>query len=133
MIRCRYVLVILHPGRRADVYLSSQWARERRQAEADREGDFGPEDYFDSVTRRRDDDEDDFAETMLLVVVCIMVSALIYVRGRWVERIRREAQQQEQQQEQQQQQQQQGADGQAPAPAPRLGDPPQLDWQPPVL
>ncbi|EPT02547.1 hypothetical protein FOMPIDRAFT_1143800 [Fomitopsis schrenkii] len=103
-----------------------QWARERRQAEADREGDFGPEDYFDTVTRRRDDDEDDFAETMLLVVVCVLVSVLIYVRGRWMERIRREAQQQERQQ-------QQGAGGQVPAAAPRAVDPPQLDWQPPLL
>lgn len=109
------------------MYLPSQWARERRQAEADRDGDLGPEDYFESGTRRRDDDEDDFAETMLLVVVCVMVSLLIYVRGRWMERIRREAQQQEQQQ---QQQQQQGAGAQAAAP--RADGPPQ-NWQAPLL
>ncbi|KAH9833995.1 HCP-like protein [Rhodofomes roseus] len=91
-----------------------QWARQRKQAEADREGDFGPEDYFDAATRRgRDDDEDDFTETMLLVVVCIMVSVLIYVRGRWMDRIRRDAQQQEQQ----------GNGGQAPP----------VDWQAPLL
>ena len=36
------------------------------------------------------DEVDEFAETMLLVVLCLMVSVLLYVRGRWVDRIRRE-------------------------------------------
>lgn len=82
-----------------------KWARERRQAEAaerDRENDFGPEDYFEGamrgghVHRHREEgdvteeDEDEFAETMLLVVLCLLVSVLLYVRGRWVDRLRRE-------------------------------------------
>ncbi|PCH35634.1 HCP-like protein [Wolfiporia cocos MD-104 SS10] len=78
-----------------------QWARERRQAENDRDGDIGPEDYFDAATRRgnrEDDEEDEFAETMLLVVLCILLSVLLYARGRWMERIRREEQQQQGQQ-----------------------------------
>ncbi|KAH9922080.1 HCP-like protein [Fomitopsis serialis] len=97
-----------------------KWARERRQAEADREGDFGPEDYFDATTRKRDDEDDDFAETMLLVVVCILVSVLLYVRGRYLDRIRREAQQQ---------QAQPGNGGQA-LPAQQA---PPVDWQAPLL
>ncbi|EMD33107.1 hypothetical protein CERSUDRAFT_76806 [Gelatoporia subvermispora B] len=90
-----------------------QWARERRHAEHEQDGDFGPEDYFDAATRRRrpDDEEvDEFAETMLLVVLCLMVSVLLYIRGRWVERMRREEQQRQQ------------AAGGAPAPQPIVGD-----------
>ena len=71
-----------------------QFAR-RRQAETDGDGDFGPEDYFDSAIRgpgrRENEDEDDFAETMVLVVLCLIVSVLMYVRARWVERRRLEA------------------------------------------
>lgn len=33
---------------------------------------------------------DEFAETMLLVMLCLIVSVLVWVRGRWVERRRRE-------------------------------------------
>ncbi|CCM01008.1 uncharacterized protein FIBRA_03056 [Fibroporia radiculosa] len=80
-----------------------QWARERQQAEQDRDGDFGPEDYFDAATRRanrEEEDADEFAETMLLVVLCIMISALLYFRGRWMERMRRDEQQRQQQQQQ---------------------------------
>jgi len=88
-----------------------QFARERRLAESDREGDYGPEDYFDGATRgqMREEDGDDFTETMLLVVLCVVVSALLYVRGRWVERMRREERERQQQQRQ---------DGQAPPPPP---------------
>ncbi|TDL23048.1 HCP-like protein [Rickenella mellea] len=75
-----------------------QWARDQRAAESEREGDFGPEDYFDASLRggRREDGgaggtpESEFAETMLLVVLCLAVSLLIWLRGRWVERRRRE-------------------------------------------
>jgi SEL1 protein len=35
---------------------------------------------------------DEFAETMILVALCLMVSVLLYVRTRIVERIRREQQ-----------------------------------------
>jgi SEL1 protein len=71
-----------------------QWARDRRDAE-DGTGDFGPEDYFDGATRGRrdaDEDEDELLETMFLVILCALVSGLIYMRGRWVERRRRENQ-----------------------------------------
>lgn len=71
-----------------------QWARDRRDAE-EGTGDFGPEDYFDAATRGRrdaDEDEDEFLETMFLVTLCILVSGLLYFRGRWVERRRREDQ-----------------------------------------
>ncbi|EJF57566.1 HCP-like protein [Dichomitus squalens LYAD-421 SS1] len=112
-----------------------QWARERRQAEAaerDREGggDFGPEDYFDAAIRgqryREEEDVDEFAETMLLVVLCLMVSVLLYVRGRWVDRIRREEEERRRQGGggQPDQQQVQGANGVFPPP----GDPARDDW-----
>ncbi|KZT23519.1 HCP-like protein [Neolentinus lepideus HHB14362 ss-1] len=103
-----------------------QWARERRNAESERESDFGPEDYFDASlrgARRGEEEEDEFAETLLLITLCIAVSVLLYIRGRWVERIRREAQGQ----------QQQGGNGQAP-PAqnqgvfPPPGDAARDDW-----
>lgn len=71
-----------------------QWARDRRDAE-EGTGDFGPEDYFDTATRGRrdaDEDEDEFLETMFLVLLCALVSGLLYLRGRWVERRRREDQ-----------------------------------------
>lgn len=68
-----------------------QWARERRDAE--RDTDFGPEDYFEGAMRggnRQDADTDDFGETMLLVSLCIVISILLYIRTRIVERMRRE-------------------------------------------
>lgn len=71
-----------------------QWARDRRDAE-EGTGDFGPEDYFDGATRGRrdaDENEDEILETMFLVMLCILVSGLIYLRGRWVERRRGEEQ-----------------------------------------
>ncbi|KAI0313018.1 HCP-like protein [Amylostereum chailletii] len=71
-----------------------QWAHDRRQAELDRDGDMGPEDFFDASlrggNRERGEDESEFTETMLLVGLCLVVSVLLYVRGRWVERLRRE-------------------------------------------
>ncbi|KAI0753061.1 HCP-like protein [Daedaleopsis nitida] len=103
------------------------WARERRQAEADRDGDFGPEEYFDGAMRghryREEEDVDEFAETMLLVVLCLMVSTLLYVRGRWMERIRREEEERRRQQGGVQQPQQQNG-GVFPPP----GDPARDDW-----
>ena len=82
-----------------------QWARDRRNAELDRDSDIGPEDMFDAALRggnRGEEDGDEFAETMILVVLCLIVSLLLYIRGRWVERLRREEQQQRRQLEQQQ-------------------------------
>ncbi|RPD53449.1 hypothetical protein L227DRAFT_617028, partial [Lentinus tigrinus ALCF2SS1-6] len=118
-----------------------QWARDRRRAEAENEGDFGPEDYFDAATRgqryREEEDVDEFAETMLLVVLCLMVSVLLYVRGRWVDRIRREEEERRRQangngngngngQPGQQQQQRDGANPNGVFPPP--GDPARDDW-----
>ncbi|OCH89879.1 HCP-like protein [Obba rivulosa] len=104
-----------------------QWARERRHAEQEQEGDFGPEDYFDAATRRRrpDDEEvNEFAETMLLVVLCLMVSVLLYIRGRWVERMRREEQQRQQAAAGAALPQPQAGEGFFPPP----GDPARDDW-----
>ncbi|KAG0699377.1 hypothetical protein DFH29DRAFT_833834 [Suillus ampliporus] len=78
-----------------------QWARERRNAENERDADFGPEDYFDGAIRgghRREEDVDEFAETMLLVALCAVVAVLIYVRTRIVDRARRQNQEQQQDQ-----------------------------------
>lgn len=78
-----------------------QWARDRRNAEQDREGEFGPEDYFDGALRgghRGDGEVDEFSETMLLVLLCLTVSILIYVRTRIVDRMRRNQQEQQRQQ-----------------------------------
>lgn len=58
---------------------------------------------------RGDEDTDDFSETMLLVVLCVLVSGLLYLRRRWVERLQRDR-------EEQLRQQQQG--GHAPLPPP---------------
>jgi SEL1 protein len=58
---------------------------------------------FDAALRgghRGEDEQDEFAETMILVVLCLIVSLLLYIRGRWVERLRREEQQQRRQLEQ---------------------------------
>ncbi|KAI0079287.1 HCP-like protein [Panus rudis PR-1116 ss-1] len=104
-----------------------QWARDKRQAENDRDSDFGPEDYFDAAIRggNRDGDEDvdEFAETMLLVLLCVAVSTLLFIRGRWVERMRRE--------EEEQQRQQQGGAQQPPREGglyPPPGDPARDAW-----
>ncbi|KAH9174932.1 HCP-like protein [Lactarius sanguifluus] len=74
-----------------------QWARDRRNAELDRDSDIGPEDMFDAALRgghRGNDEADEFVETMMLVVLCLIVSLLLYIRGRWVERLRREEREQ---------------------------------------
>ena len=100
-----------------------QWARDRRNAELDRDSDLGPEDMFDAALRgghRGNDDGDEFVETMVLVVLCLIVSLLLYIRGRWVERLRREEQQQRRQFEQRVEQD----DGMFPPP----GDPARDDW-----
>ncbi|PFH52111.1 hypothetical protein AMATHDRAFT_74407 [Amanita thiersii Skay4041] len=71
-----------------------QWARDRRDAERERDSDFGPEDYFDAAlrggNRELNADEDDYMDTMLLVLICLVISVLLYIRTRMVERMRRE-------------------------------------------
>ncbi len=55
---------------------------------------------FDAALRgghRGEEEQDEFVETMILVVLCLIVSLLLYIRGRWVERLRREEQQQRRQ------------------------------------
>jgi SEL1 protein len=102
---------------------TTQWARDRRNAELDRDSDIGPEDMFDAALRgghRGDDEADEFVETMMLVVLCLIVSLLLYIRGRWVERLRRE----ERQQRQQQQVREERDEGLFPPP----GDPARDDW-----
>jgi SEL1 protein len=81
---------------------------------------------FDAALRgghRGEDDADEFVETMVLVVLCLIVSLLLYIRGRWVERLRREEQQQRQQVEQGEEQQEHD-NGLFPPP----GDPARDDW-----
>ncbi|KAI6029414.1 hypothetical protein BKA83DRAFT_4218619 [Pisolithus microcarpus] len=89
-----------------------QWARERRNAENERDGDFGPEDYFDAALLWTA-----YLETMLLVTLCFVVAVLIYVRTRLVQRARREEEQ----------------DQGRPPPNlglfPPPGDPARQDWQ----
>ncbi|ETW74893.1 hypothetical protein HETIRDRAFT_412780 [Heterobasidion irregulare TC 32-1] len=58
---------------------------------------------------------------MMLVVLCLTVSVLLYIRGRWVERLRREERQQ-QNEGQVQQQEDRGL------PVPLRGDPARDDW-----
>lgn len=47
---------------------------------------------------RAEEEADEFVETTMLVFLCLMVSGLLYFRGRWVERVRREEQERQQQQ-----------------------------------
>ncbi|KAG6920181.1 hypothetical protein DXG01_004950 [Tephrocybe rancida] len=98
-----------------------QWARDRRNAEQERDSDFGPEDYFEGALRggnREDEHFDDLRETFLLVFLCLLISVLLYVRTRIVDRIRRD-------QNENQQEQQRPADlGVFPPP----GDPARNDW-----
>jgi SEL1 protein len=78
---------------------------------------------FDAALRgghRGNDDGDEFVETMVLVVLCLIVSLLLYIRGRWVERLRREEEQQRRQFEQRVEQD----EGMFPPP----GDPARDDW-----
>jgi SEL1 protein len=99
-----------------------QWARQRRDAERERDSDFGPDDYFDGAIRgnREDGEEDDFAETMVLVLICLIISVLLYVRTRIVERMRRE-----QGNEQNQERREGNANGGV---FPPPGDPARQDW-----
>lgn len=100
-----------------------QWARDRRDAE--RDADFGPEDYFEGAMRggnREDVQIDDFGETILLVLLCLVISILLYIRTRIVERMRRD-----------QRNQGQAADQQAPngnrgGVFPPPGDPARQEW-----
>ncbi|KII95703.1 hypothetical protein PLICRDRAFT_150569 [Plicaturopsis crispa FD-325 SS-3] len=104
-----------------------QWARERRHAENDRDSDFGPEDYFEGAMRggnREEDVVEEFGETMLLVGLVLVVSGLIYLRTRVMERLRRREREQRE------------AAGQNPPPPPPEdlglfpppGDPVRDDW-----
>ncbi|KNZ74880.1 Sel-1 like protein [Termitomyces sp. J132] len=98
-----------------------QWARERRNAEQDRDSDFGPEDYFEGALRgtREEGHFDDLRETFLLVFLCLLISVLLYVRTRIVDRMRRD------QNEGQRDEQRRPADlGVFPPP----GDPARNDW-----
>ncbi|KAG6902369.1 hypothetical protein C0995_000931 [Termitomyces sp. Mi166 len=98
-----------------------QWARERRNAEQDRDSDFGPEDYFEGSLRggiREDEHYDDLRETFLLVFLCLLISVLLYVRTRIMDRMRRDR-------NEGQQDEQRPADlGAFPPP----GDPARNDW-----
>ncbi|CAE6523630.1 unnamed protein product [Rhizoctonia solani] len=83
-----------------------KWGRQRGQ-ELERERgeqdmDYLPEDFFDGMTTRRqnrdnedDDEDDDFLETIFLVVLCALISGLVYLRGRYVQRQQREDQDQD--------------------------------------
>jgi SEL1 protein len=68
-----------------------QWAVDRRNAEADRETEFAPDDYLGG----RPEEDDEFSDTVLLLLLCLAVSVLIYVRTRIVDRMRRDQQQQQ--------------------------------------
>ncbi|KAF8178592.1 HCP-like protein [Mycena galopus ATCC 62051] len=68
-----------------------QWAVDRRNAEADRDTEFAPDDYLGGGV----DEGDDFSDTVLLLLLCLAVSVLIYVRTRIVDRMRRDQQQQQ--------------------------------------
>ncbi|RDB24755.1 Protein sel-1 1 [Hypsizygus marmoreus] len=100
-----------------------QWARDRRNAEQERDSDFGPEDYFEGATRggnREDTELDDLTETFVLVFLCLLISVLLYMRTRIVDRIRRDQQEGGQQDQQAQPQ----ANGMFPPP----GDPARNEW-----
>jgi SEL1 protein len=134
--------------------LAWQWARDRRNAEREREegaGDFGPEDYFDAAMRggahhRRGRgagegaaEGDEIGETLLLVLLCVSISILLYVRRRLVDRMRRDHEEAPQGEEQQVQRQvqrpvppqpppDQGEVAVAAAPAGGAGDVFRPDW-----
>lgn len=107
-----------------------QWARDRRNAEADRDSDFGPEDYFEGALRGghrheggEDEEMDDFWETTVLVGALMGVAILLYVRARNVERLREE--------ERRRAEQQVGGGGNAQGEGglfPPVGDPARDDW-----
>ncbi|EAU91431.2 MMS2 [Coprinopsis cinerea okayama7 len=98
--------------------------RERRDAERERDSDFGPEDYFEGALRGgrvEDGGVDEFAETMLLVLLCLVISVLLYIRTRIVERMRRDQQQED---NNQRNRNAGNPDGVFPPP----GDPARADW-----
>ncbi|TEB38352.1 HCP-like protein [Coprinellus micaceus] len=98
------------------------WARDRREQERERDSDFGPEDYFEAALRGgREDDADEFTETMVLVLLCLVISVLLYIRTRIVERMRREQRGEDQPN---QNQNQGNPNGLFPPP----GDPARADW-----
>ncbi|KJA28931.1 hypothetical protein HYPSUDRAFT_33390 [Hypholoma sublateritium FD-334 SS-4] len=111
-------------GRRRDDEDPIQWARDRRDADREREGDFGPEDYFDGTMRGNDAEIDEFGETMLLVLLCLVISILLYIRTRIVERMRRDVREQEGQGANGQNVAQNGNGGLFPPP----GDPARNEW-----
>ncbi|KAL0581344.1 ERAD-associated protein [Marasmius crinis-equi] len=82
-----------------------EWAKARRDAERERDSDFGPEDYFEAALRGghrdEDGDVDEFSDSMLLVLLVLTVSVLIWFRTRMVRRMRHDQQQQQQQQNEQ--------------------------------
>jgi SEL1 protein len=107
-----------------------QWARDRRNAEQERDSDFGPEDYFEGAMRggnRGEEEIDQFGETMILVALCLAVAVLIYVRVRLVERMRRD-QEAPRANGNGQQQEQPRAQAQAFPPVPPVGNPDRDDW-----
>ena len=102
-----------------------QWARDRRNAERERDGDFGPDDY---IHRGGEGGDDEIGETMLLVLLCVSVSVLLYIRQRLVDRMRRDNEEERQevsrrlQPQQQQQQHAQPVVQPQPPPQPAAGD-----------
>ncbi|KAG6823403.1 hypothetical protein H0H92_010323 [Tricholoma furcatifolium] len=98
-----------------------QWARDCRNVEQDRDSDFGPEDYFEGALRggiREEEHFDNLRETFLLIFLCLLISVLLYVRTRIVDRIRQD------QNEGQQDEQRQADLGVFPP----HGDPARDDW-----
>lgn len=77
-----------------------EWARRRREADERQDSDYDPEDYFDAAVRggnrERQNGDDDFTETAILIGLVLLVTALIFLRARIVERIRREEREQAQ-------------------------------------
>ncbi|KDN33698.1 hypothetical protein RSAG8_13207, partial [Rhizoctonia solani AG-8 WAC10335] len=81
-----------------------KWGRQRGQElereRGDQDMDYLTEDFFDGMTARRqnrddEDDGDDFLETIFLVMLCALISGLVYLRGRYVQRQQREEQQEQ--------------------------------------
>lgn len=72
--------------------------RDHRNAENERDGDFGPDDDFDGALRgsRRKahddkddlDEEEEFEETVLILIICLVVSGLFWLRHRLAQRAR---------------------------------------------
>lgn len=122
-IRYRFVATLRYLG--LSLILDLQWARERREAEREREGDFGPDDYLEGTLRganREDGEIDEFGETVVLVLLCLVISILLYIRTRIVERMRRD------QREQGQAGDQQGRPNVNGGVFPPPGDPARADW-----